>query len=44
MGLPGCGIFSAGEKRGILRVANQNLTGVNDYGRMQFYESCVGSR
>ena len=37
IGLPRCGIFSAGEKHGILRVENRNLTGVNDYGCMQFY-------
>ena len=36
-GLYGGGSFSASENHGILRVANRNLTGVNDYGCMQFY-------
>ena len=34
IGLPECGIFSARENHGILRVANRDLKGVNDYGRM----------
>ena len=37
IGLYRGGIFSAREKRGILRVANRNLMGVNDYGCTQFY-------
>ena len=34
IGLYRGGIFSARENHGILRVANRDLKGVNDYGRM----------